>query len=218
MKLLLSIFMLISSTAVTYPVNTALSVITDYAYVYSAPNFSSSHVKTNENVDLKLEHGDSVTIYSEELYNNQFYRITCIKDNIKYGDTSDCYVFSECVAKLEKEQDIVLTYNGETSIETIVYSLDNGSDENVEIARLDKQTQIYLYEGYNRKAEWTNIKFSYDGKIMLGKIKTEDIKPYGINNVLIISVTAIFACVSVIFILLGINKKSLRKKAPIKNQ
>lgn len=212
MKLLLSILILFSSTAVTYPVNTALSVITDYAYVYSAPNFSSSRVQTNENVDLKLEHGDSVIVYSEELYNNQFYRITC------NGVTSDCYIFSECVAKLEKEQEVVLTYNGETSIETIVYSLDNGSDENVEIAKLDKQTQIYLYEGYNRKAEWTNIKFSYNGKIMLGKIKTEDIKPYGINNVLIISVTAIFACVSVIFILLGINKKSLRKKAPIKNQ
>lgn len=197
MKLLLSILLMFCPTSVSYPVSTILSVTTNYAYIYEAADFSSPKI------DLKLEQGTSVELLQENEING-FY-------NIKYG-ALEGYMLCECLGKVENEQDVMLVYNAKTSVKTVLHA--QGADGNVDkssgILSLDENTEVYLYEGFNGKLEYTKVKLSHNGKMYFGYIKTADISPYGVNNVLIIAITAIIACTSVILILLGISKKKSR--------
>ena len=191
------------ATSVSYPADTILSVVTNYATMYKEASFSA------EKYEFKIENGEKVTLL-DSTSDNDFYFVSYRYDSVTYQG----YVYGECLAVLEDEQEVVLTYNAKTGVKTKVYDL---GDTTKEIAVLDENTEIFLYEGFNRKAEFTAVKFSYEGKIMLGYIPTANVSPYGVSNVLIVSTTAIVACVGVIFILLGLNKKKT-KKTPKKNE
>lgn len=194
----MAIMLLFCPMSVSYEVNTTLSVVTNYAYIYELPSFSSNKK------DVKIEKNETVTLLDAN-EKNGFYFVSYTGDEQNF----EGYVYKECLAVLEDEQELVLTYNAKTSMRTTVFSL----SDNSEIVTIDEGTELDLYEGFNRKNEWTKVKFSYNGQIIFGNIKTEDISPYGVSPVLIIALTAIFACVGVIFMLLGINKKKLRKPA-----
>ena len=183
--------MFFSSLSVAYPVDTVLSVVTNYAYMYSEASF------TSEKLEYTLDKGEEVILLSENLENN-FYKV-------RYK-TDEGYIYKECLALVGEDQAVILTYNAKTSVKTKVYSL--SSQE--ELFEINENTELFLYEGYHRNSDYTAVKFSHDGEIVLGYIKTIDISPYGVSNVLIVSITAIVACVGVILILLGINKKKMK--------
>ena len=208
MKLLMAIMMLFVGLSGNFKIGASLSVVTDYAYLYQTASFSA--VKE----DFVIEHGETVTLENEAPVND-FYYVSYTYKNVEYRG----YVYKECLAELEKEQELVLTYKAKTSAKTKVYSI---SDKSKEIMEISEGKELYLYEGFDRKSEFTAVKFSYNGKIILGYVKTEDISPYGISGTLIVAITAIFACVGVIMILLGISKKKKKtslftKKPEIKN-
>jgi len=208
MKLLMAIMMLFVGLSGNFKIGASLSVVTDYAYLYQTASFSA--VKE----DFVIEHGETVILENETPVND-FYYVSYTYKNVEYRG----YVYKECLAELEKEQELVLTYNAKTSAKTKVYSI---SDKSKEIMEISEGKELYLYEGFDRKSEFTAVKFSYNGEIILGYVKTEDISPYGISGTLIVAITAIFACVGVIMILLGISKKKKKtslftKKPEIKN-
>ena len=197
MKTLLSIMLLFCSMSVSYPANTSLSIVTNYAYMYEDASFTSAKY------DFQIKKNETVTIINET-EENGFYLVSYSYDNDDY----EGYVYKECLGQLEDTQQVVLSYNAKTSARTKIYSITDKSDTGIYV---DESTELYLYEGFDRKSEFTAVKLSYEGEIILGYIKTADVSPYGVNNILIISITAIIACVGVIMILLGINKKKLRK-------
>ncbi len=194
----MAFLLLFCPVGVSYEKNTSLSVVTNYAYVYELPSFTS----TKKDLEIKK---NEVVVLLDETEQNGFYFVNYHSGEQNY----EGYVYKECLAKLEQEQELVLTYNAKTSMKTKVFSL----SDNSEIATIEEGTELDLYEGFNRKNEFTKAKFSHNGQIIFGYIKTADISPYGVSSALIIALTAIFACVGVIFILLGINKKKLRKPA-----
>jgi len=183
--------------SVSYPANATLSIVTNYAYMYQDSSFTSNKY------EFKIKKNDTVTLVNEEEQNG-FYLVNYHFNNENY----EGYIYKECLSKLTNSQEVLLSYNAKTSARTMLYSISDKSETDIYI---DEATELYLYEGFDRKSEYTAVKFSYDGEIMLGYIKTADISPYGVSNILIISITAIIACVGVILILLGINKKKLRK-------
>jgi hypothetical protein len=189
--------MLINSLAGQQSVGSVMSVVTNYAYIYKEATFQS------EKYDFKIMINEEVILIDDTLQND-FYNIMYKNDDI----TCEGYIYKECLAVLENEQKLILTYNAKTGVKTAVYSL---SDPTQKIAEINEGTELYLYEGYHRKSDLTAVKFSYNGEIILGYIKTIDITPYGVSNVLIISVSAIVASVGVIFLLLGISKKKTKK-------
>ena len=204
MKLILAVVMFFSTMSGNYSIGTYLSVVTDYAYMYQSASFSS--IKE----DFVIEHGEKVQLESETPLND-FYLVSYTYKNIDYTG----YVYKECLAELDEEQDIVLTYNAKTSSKTKVYSI---NDKSKEILTIDEGKELYLYEGFDSKSEFTAVKFTYNGKIVLGYIKTADVSPYGVSPTLILAITAIVACVGVIFILLGISKKKKAKISLTKNK
>ncbi len=189
----MTIMMLIVGLSGNFKLGTSLSVVTDYAYLYQTASFSS--VKE----EFIIEHGENVILENETPVND-FYYISYTYENVEYKG----YIYKECLAELEKEQELVLTYNAKTNVKTKVYSI---NDKSKEIMTISEGKELYLFQGFDKKSEFTAVKFSYNGEIVLGYVKTEDISPYGVSGTLIVAITAIFACVGVIMILLGISKK-----------
>lgn len=202
MKLLLSILMMFCSVSANYQIGTSLSIITNYAYMYKEASFTSARE------DFTIEHGEKVQLITD-VQENGFFYVSYTFENIEYKG----YVYKECLANVENEQEVVLTYNAKTSAKTDVYSMDKSQV----LCTVSEGKELYLYEGFDNKNEYTAVKFSYNGEIVLGYIKTIDVSPYGISGTLIVAITAIVACVGVMMILLGISKKKTHKM-PIKTK
>ena len=202
MKLLLSIGLFVASVFSGYPIGTTLPVISNYAYMYEHPDYTSNKY------DFKITKGEEITLLDDEL-DNGFYYASYKFESVTYNG----YVSQNDVAMLTGEQDVIISYNGKIAVETKIYSLVDSSQVLIsdgEEVVLQENTEVYIYSGYNRKSEFTAIKFSYNGKILVGYVKTANITPYGVSPVLIVSLTAIIASVGVILILLGISKKKLK--------
>ena len=202
MKFLLSIGLFLSSVFSGYPIGTTLPVISNYAYMYEQADFSS------KKYEFKISKGEKITLLNDEL-KNDFYYASYKYENVTYSG----YVYKDNVSQLSNEQEVILSYNAKIAVDTKIYSITDPSQvllSNGKEVVLTEKTEVYLYAGYDRKAEYTEIKFSYNGKIEVGYVKTTDITPYGVSPVLIVSLTAIIASVGVIFILLGISKKRKR--------
>lgn len=170
-------------------------LLTDSAYIYAEPNYTSQQL-------AEVKYGDKFTLESDEMTNG-FYNVTFTKDDISVTG----YVNADMVGAKAESQDVVLSYNAKISNDTIVYNITDDS----ELCTIDKGTPVFLFEGYSNKKDYLPVKFVADGKVVIGKVKTEDIAPYGVNSALIISVSAIMALVSVSLILLGITKKKRHK-------
>lgn len=170
-------------------------LLTDSAFVYAEANYSSAQL-------AEVSYGDKFTLEDTETTHG-FYYITYVKGKIAVTG----YINADLVGEKAPAQDVVLSYNAKITYDSIVYSLTDGS----EIGTIKKGTQVLLFEGYSNKKDYLPVKFAQDGKVVIGKVRTEDVKPYGVNSALIISLSAIMALVSVTLILFGITKKKRHK-------
>lgn len=185
----------------TYSVGTTLSVVTNYTHVYENPSFISNRYY------FQLPKGYKVDLLDENLVDN-FYHVSFNINDTNYQG----YIYKENLSLLSKNQDVVLTYNGRIVNKTQIYNFDMSelkTSEGTNII-LNENHEICFYEGYDHKAEYNTIKFSYNNDIYIGYVKTYDSAPYGVNPTLIIALTAIASCVGIILILLGINKRKLK--------
>lgn len=191
--ILLALIMMISPMSAS--TSSEFFLLTDNAYVYAEASYASEQL-------AEIKYGDKLTLESQEKTNG-FYYISFVKDETAiFG-----YVNADLVGEKAEAQDVILSYNAKIATDTIVYNISNDS----ELCTIKKGTQVLLFEGYSNKKDYLPVKFVADGKVIIGKVKTEDVAPYGVNSALIISVTAIMALVSVAMILFGITKKKRHK-------
>lgn len=201
MKFLLALGLIFASMA-SYPIGTKLPVVSNYAYMYEDANFDSAKY------NFKIYKGETITLLDDELTNNFYYA------SFKYEDvTYNGYVYKDNIAELTDDQELIFSYNAKVAKDTQIFTITDSSVPLLsggEEVILKESTAVYIYSGYNRKSEFTAIKFSYNGKIEVGYVRTTDITPYGVSPALIVALTAIIASVGVILILLGISKKRVR--------
>lgn len=168
---------------------------TSYSYLYKSPDFS-------EHYDFKINNQEILTCTD---YQNNFYLVSYTFDEVTYTG----YIPSEFASPYIEQQDVLLVYNGKIINSTQVYSASDASL--MEGIKLDPNHQVYIYEGFDSKKEFTKIKFSYNNQIVTGMVKTVDVKPNGINKAVIISLSIISALVGIILIMLGLSKKKWHK-------
>lgn len=190
-----------SSLSSPISVGESVFVLSNSAYIYSAPSFSSEKL-------LQLDRGDKLTLLSDELSNSFYYVSFESADEELTG-----YVFSEIVGPLADSQEVVLSCNATILNSAAILAL----TDDTELCKLEKGKRVFLYEGYDKEQSFQSVKFELDGKIFVGRVKIENVKPDGVNTALIVSVTAIIALVSIIIILLGITKKKRHKKLKFEN-
>ena len=162
---------------------------TSYSYLYKDSSF-------DEHYDFKINSNEILVCLDES---DSFYKVSYnFEDNNYVG-----FIPSEFASIYLPAQQTILVYNGKITKNTKVYSITTNEDLDI---TLNRGHEIYLYEGFNSKKDYTNIKFSYDNNIYVGKVLTNDLSPNGINKGLIIALSVISAIVGVVLILLGLSK------------
>lgn len=174
-------------------------VTANYLYIYQDCSFSSTKLqKVTNKTELEIEFdGDAPKIYADG--ENEFFKV------LNYNNI-DGYVFGELVTK--KQSQIVATpnYNGKVSQDAKVFVKNDTEMVESEIT-LSKNTPIFMYEGYNKKAEYTAICFVYENQVIYGYIKTTTISANGINPLIITCFTVIMAVLGIVFAILFIKRK-----------
>ncbi len=192
--LLLSLMLLISPLAASFGEH--VYVLSDSCPLYSEPTYSAEQI-------TELDFNEELTLLSDEITNGFYYVSVTIENESQQG-----YVPAEIVGEKAEGQETILSYNATLLNDAVIYS----SIDKSEICTLKKGERVFLYEGYNQKADFLAVRFWHENKITIGLIKTEDVKPDGVNPALIVSICAIVALVTIIFILFGVTKKKRHKK------
>lgn len=186
--------LLLAILMMTTPLSAASSdvfLLTDSAYIYAEADYSSEQL-------VEVSYGEKMTLESDQITSG-FYYVTFVQNEESFTG----YINADVVGQKADSQDVVLSYNASMSADAEVFNISDGS----KICDIKKGEKVLLFEGYSNKKDELAIKFVRDGKVIIGKVRTECVKPYGVNSALIISLTAITALVSVTLILLGITKK-----------
>ncbi len=168
-------------------------VLSNSCYLYEEPSYASVQL-------TELKYNEELVLLNEEAIEGFFY-VELVKDGLKG------YVPMEIVGEKAQAQDVIMTYNATVLNDTTIKS----PVDNSEICTLEKGARVFLYEGYDKEKEFLAVKFIKDGEIFIGLININDVKPDGVNVALIISITAIVALVTIIFILIGITNKKRHK-------
>lgn len=169
-------------------------VVANSANIYAEASYSSEVV-------ISVEYGQALTMLDEQNFDGFYY--VSVNSSALQG-----YVPADLVGQRVQDQDVVLSYNATILQNTQVMAL-TSDDVLCEIARGER---VYLYEGYNRDADFLAVSFVKDGNVIVGRVNTDYINPDGVNAALIVSITAIVALVTIVIILLGISKKKQKKK------
>lgn len=173
-------------------------VVANSAIVYQNANFSSQKIKTlQQKTEIKLELENS----SPKKYQND--------DFVFFKIVDDGFILSSLVAKKTDTINATPVFNGKTNTECFVFSMQNEKLEGTNII-LFKNQEIFMYEGYNSKSEYTAISFVYDNEVMYGYIKTENIAPNGINPVIISVFSLVVAILGVILSWIFIKGKKTK--------
>ncbi|MBO5394294.1 MAG: SH3 domain-containing protein [Clostridia bacterium] len=161
---------------------------------------------------------DKVTVLDEE---EQPVLITLkLNDTVTVNDTQDDFAFVTTekgaqgwVYKFYLSQntspDIYPVFNGSVRKDTVIYDIDKNSTGELALAG----SRVYLYEGYDKKSEYTAVQIALaDSSLFTGYISTADIEPDGVSKMLIVAITIIAAAATIILSLVFIKKKRKKKE------
>lgn len=77
---------------------------------------------------------------------------------------------------------------------------------------LNKNTEVRILDGYNKNKEYTYISFlNSDKEIVSYYIKTIDLLVVGVNYSLIVGISILIACITIVLTVLGIKSKNKKK-------
>ena len=119
------------------------------------------------------------------------------------------FVLADLLSKAVNQIETIPNFNAKTIDNAKVYFKTDTNFEESDIT-LNKGTRIYLYEGYKRKNEYCAVSFEFENQILYGYVKTYQIKPDGINPLLITCTTLIIAVLTISLSLILIKKKKTK--------
>lgn len=177
--------------------NKYIQIIMNSTNLYESPDFSSEIITTIPH-KTKLEVLDTIT--------NQNYTFYKVEFNYSQG-----YIYANhSTTNVSPKR--FLDYNGYVkSNEAELFTLIENS-YNIINTKLKKDHQIRILDGYDTKKEFTLISYEYNENIYTHYIKTADIHANGINKSVIIALSLIVSCVSILLVLFGSNLKKKKKK------
>ena len=192
MNLVLS-FLMVLLGAFSLTPNGEYIITASSCYLYEDASFDSAKVQS-DNKDMILKHGQIVIFENEE---NEFCLVT-IKNTEKSG-----YVYKYYISD-NSSISYYPVFNATIREDT---PLQNDSQ-----IILKQNQRIYLFDGFDNKRELTPVQFiDENGTLMNGFIPTSNIKPDGVNRLLIIAIPLIAAIVTVTLSIIFIRKKKKKK-------
>jgi len=165
-------------------------VNSSYSYLYKTESL-------DEHYDFKIPANEVLNCLEET---QNYYKVEyTYQESLFTG-----YIPYEIASPFTNSKEEILVYNGKITKNT--YAYDITTNEKLNDIVLNQGHEIYIFEGFNSKEEYTKIKFSYDNQVYTAKVLTKDVSPNGINKGVIIALSIISALVAVVLILLGLKK------------
>lgn len=177
-------------------------VTANSATIFEAPNISSQKLKTLSHKDeIWVETSDNQAV--EYTYEYAFFKVT--HQNI------EGYVLADLIVPKSKTISSIPNFNAKTNERCTVYLKADNEFVESNIA-LEKHEKIFLYEGFDKKKDYTAISYLKDNEIFYGYLKTENIAPNGINPIVITCISLIVAVVGIVFAWVFMKKKKVKIK------
>ena len=184
-------------------------------YIYIA-NSITSEIYKKDGKDLLID-VNTVLIVDTTYEDGTFYKV-CIEKIIDEKTSNDDYgyvLIAHVMDADKKSPEKKLDSNAKIKNDNTITYLKNEktSEYNDTIVTLNKGTKVRILDGYDKKKEFTYISF-YDNEnnIVSYYVKTKDLDVKGVNYSLIVGISSLAACVSVILILLGVKGKKKKNK------
>ena len=182
--------------------------------IYAEANILADFVKDDQGNDVYLNENTTLCVDTNfadtKFYKVSLYQIVEGKTQDDYGfvlisQTLDASITSpnaklDTNATIKNDNSILYDKNGENFVE-------NGKT-------LKASTKIRILDGYDKNKEYTYISYQTDdGQIYYCYAKTKDIDVKGVNYSVIVAVSILVVCASLIVIVFGLKSKKKKKKA-----
>lgn len=196
MKLILPLLAIVFSSMSFAPAQ-EVSVISSYSYLYAQPSFTSEKIMDGEE-ELLIYHGEKLTVIEEE---GDFVLV-------EYQSNLQGYIYKYYITT-NSSQVVYPVFNGNVRIEgAVIYDIDGSPTE----YRAHAGQEVYIYGGFNDDGDFTAVQLVLeDGNLYNGLIRTEDLSPDGVSSLLIVGISIIAACVTIILSLVFIKKVKKKK-------
>lgn len=187
-------------------------VLPTYIYI---ENRVTSEICKKDGQNLQLD-VNTVLIVDKTYEDSTFYKV-CL-ENVIEGKTGDDYGFvliAHVIDADKKSPEKKLDSNAKIKNDNSIVYLKNDTTNEYDATSitLNKGTKVRILDGYDKKKEFTYISFyDSDNNIVSYYIKTKDLDVKGVNYSLIVGISSLTACVSVILILLGVKGKKKKNK------
>ncbi len=185
-------------------------VAANSANLYDQPSLVGGNIvgKLNhkDEVFLKMEGSQPKTFGEDETY--VFFQL-----DPEYHSNIDGDVFILAQLLIPKSNEIVSipSFNAKTNSDCkVFFSPDEETGESDIV--LKKGTQLFLYEGYNRKNTFTAVAFVNETEVVYGYLKTSAISPNGINPLIITCIVLTLAVLGIIFAWVFMKKSKVKLK------
>ena len=177
--------------------NDTIIVNTSYTYLYKTEDML-------EHYDFKITNQTKIPLSEEK--ENSYYVVYTFEEAEYPG-----YIKKEFASKYTPDQQKILVYNGRVNVDnTKIYDL--ATSEEIPGVLLKRGKEIYIYDAFDVKSDFTKIQVEYDGTIYTGEVQTKNISPNGINKTAITALIIIVTTVSIIFIFWGFRARKKKKR------
>ena len=201
MKTLLTLMSFILLTSSFTPSQT-VTLISSYSYIYTESSFDEDKVLLGEDEQpIILYHGDKLVVEQE---NGDFVLI------YKQGEPQiKGYVYKYYLSS-NSSQVVYPVFNGKIRTNNaVIYDIDKSPTE----YRAKSGQEVYIYGGFDDDEDYTAVQLVLeDGSLYNGYVLTADLEPKGVSSLLIIGITIISACVTIILTILFMKKNKKTKK------
>ncbi len=179
-------------------------VIANYASIFKEASFSSEKIET-------ISHGEKINLETDNDSPIQYCYDEFVFYKVSLNEEIEGFILSDLVMAEQNVITQIPNFNGQTNNPCVVYLLEDNNLVESDII-LQKGQRFFLYEGYNSHTEFTKIAFLYDNKIIYGQIKTNFVKPDGINPIIITCIILTLAIIGIIFAWLFMRNKKIKLK------
>jgi len=179
--------------------NNIYIVTANSAVVFSEPDISSEKIEI-------LKHKTEVIV---EYENNEAKIYTT--ENLNFYKTETGYIICDLLTPNANYIVSIPNFNAKTNSLCKVFFNENNEliESNIE---LQKGEQLFLYEGFDKKKDFTAVSFLKNGQVVYGYLKTSSISPNGINPLIISCIFLILAVLGIVFALVFMKKKKVKLK------
>ena len=183
--------------------------------IYSESDIKSEIIKNSQNKDVYLSENTILNV-DTTFANTMFYKVLTfgIVDNATQNDYGFVLISQTLDANITSPEQKLDTNAIVKNDNSPIYNY-NSNDQTYSQTdvNLSKDTKVRILNGYDSSKTYTYISYQkQNGEICYGYIRTLDLSVNGVNYSVIVAISILVVCASILLIVFGIKGKKKHKK------